>query len=56
MTWSMRCAVCGNEVISPPGRKAEELDKARRLVVEMGLACRKCDGPVEIVEVAPAVR
>jgi DNA-directed RNA polymerase subunit RPC12/RpoP len=52
----MRCVACGNEVISPPGRKSEELEEARRLVVDMGLKCRKCDGPVQIVEVRDAIR
>lgn len=51
MTWVMRCVACGNEKVSPVGRKAEELAEARQLVVEMGLRCRVCDGPVQIVEV-----
>jgi len=56
MRWSMRCKVCGSEVISPTGRKRSELPEARKLVKQMGLRCRKCDGPVEVVEVKTALR
>jgi hypothetical protein len=37
---------CGCSVDSPEGRRAEDLEEAADLCVEMDLRCRKCDGPV----------
>lgn len=43
----LKCAKCGNEEGRwRPVRMATEMGT---LVLLMGLACRKCDGPVEVV-------
>lgn len=44
----MECVLCGNSTISPEGRDPGKLEELLECVDEMGLRCRKCDGPVAV--------
>ena len=46
MRFTMECVECGATVISPAGRDPQKLQEYCELIVEMDLACRKCDGMV----------
>lgn len=48
MRFRMECVLCGNSTISPEGRDPGKLEELLECVDEMGLRCRKCDGPVAV--------